>query len=141
MVMITTKLKSAARRLEATNPKLSLKLSQLAREVRGAKTTDIKIDSWDDFAAWWNTNRSQGLLFTLVDSLGEGNPIIKQMQDVMTQQDGLERQLHEVYLALKSGKAPAPSAPTEAPEELAPAVEAPAEEPLSDLTEEVTEGA
>lgn len=142
------KLKNASRRLETTNPRLGFQISKLVREIRGAKSSaEVQLETWDDFAAWWNTNRSQGLLFQLIDALGEGNPVIKQLQDVMTQQDALERQLHDAYLQLK-GKAPSTGlpaesaeAPAEAPaEELAPAITAPAEEPLSDLTEELPEG-
>lgn len=133
------KLKSASRRLETINPKLSLKLAQLAREIRGAKSSEISVDSWDDFASWWNTNRSQGLLFTITDALGEDNPVIGQMKEVMSAQDALEAKLHDIYLQLKGGgKAPAPAteAPAEAPAaDAAPAIEAPLEEPVADLTE------
>lgn len=138
------KLKSASRRLEATNPKLSLKLAQLAREVRGAKASEISLDSWDDFASWWNTNRSQGLLFTITDSLGQDNPVIEQMKQVMSSQDELERQLHDIYLSLRNGgQAPAPTAPEgglDATEELAPPAEAPvAEEPAEEATDDLSD--
>jgi len=138
------KLKRVAQRLEKTNPQLSLRVSQLTREVRGAKATDVKLESWDDFAAWWNQNRSQGLLFTLVDSLGQDNPVIEQMKQVMSSQDELERQLHDIYLSLRNGgQAPAPTAPEgglDATEELAPPVEAPAaEEPAEEATDDLSD--
>ena len=101
--------------VEDRDDALAFRLSRLARTISAAKQTDVKLDSWDDFASWWNQNRSQGLLFSLVDALGSDNPIIGQMKSVMAEQDQLEAKLHDIYLQLKGqqGTLPAEPATTE----------------------------
>lgn len=95
--------------VEDRDDALAFRLSRLARTLSAAKQTDVKLDSWDDFAAWWNQNRSQGLLFSLVDALGSDNPIIGQMKSVMAEQDQLEAKLHDIYLQLKGQQGTLPS--------------------------------
>lgn len=95
--------------VEDRDDAMAFRLSRLARTLSAAKQTDVKLDSWDDFAAWWNQNRSQGLLFSLVDALGSDNPIIGQMKSVMAEQDQLEAKLHDIYLQLKGQQGTLPS--------------------------------
>lgn len=126
----------ASRAVDTKNPELAFKLSQLARSIRIAAKQDVKLESWDDFVSWWNQNRSQGLLFSLIDALGDQNPVIGLLKQIMSEQDALERKLHDAYMQLKGGS-PAPEADmTETLEEPAPAAEEPAEEAEAPAAEE-----
>lgn len=107
---------------DAGKDEWSYVMSAMQRKINAAKAVEIKLDSWDDFSAWWAQNRSETLIYSMIDELGEDSTVVKEMQDILHQQEELDRKLHGVYIALKSGSptpAPGPSSPLSSDEESA----------------------
>jgi len=81
--------------------KLAYRLMQVGRQISAAKTDEIDLESWDSFYAWWNENRSEQLLYSISDALGEQNPAVAHLAEILEKQEEIDAQLHAVYMGLK----------------------------------------
>jgi len=120
----------------AGDAKLAFRLQQAGRSISAAQQTEIDLESWDSFYTWWNNNRSEQLLFSITDTLGEQNPAVAHLKEVLQKQNELDKQLHNIYLGLKGeGEGQGGEEPEGEPE---PEPEKPAEE-LEEIEEDIEE--
>jgi hypothetical protein len=93
----------ASRMLEASgNDILARDAFRMVREVRAEIDMDAELESWDKFSDWWKKNGSKTVLFSLSDKLGDDHPAVSKLKEILSAQDKLEDELHEVYVTLKN---------------------------------------